>query len=167
VRPRLAGTPLPLVAAIAAIAIAAIAGWAEWQPLRSDDATNAGAIALGDAVDAENVGQMPLANREYAVARADLLAAISRDPLDITPLGQLGAVYAARGENRLAQATFDREVALQPSNTQSWQDLAYYESGLNTTAGKRAAYNAFAVALYLDPQNLPLKQAFLSLTPSS
>ncbi len=147
------------IAALAAIACAALIAWAQWQPLRSEDATNAGATELGNAVTASFNGDSALAAREYAVARTNLLAAIARNPLDITPLQQLGQYYANVGDDRAARATFLREIALQPSNAQSWWDLALYES----TVDKRAAYSAYSVALYLDPQDHVLQREFLSL----
>jgi len=154
----------PVAAAAAtAIAIAAIAAWAQWQPLRSEAATNAASIELGNGASAAIDGQSALAARYYAAARADALSAISRNPLDITALNQLGTYYADIGNDGLAQATIEREVALQPSNAQSWWDLADYESSLGTTAGYEAAYSDFSVALYLDPQDLDLKRDFLSL----
>jgi hypothetical protein len=164
-RPLLGRAPTPLAAAAAATAIAAAAlvAWAQWQPLRSEDATNAAAVALGNGVTASLSGQNALAEREYAAARAYALTAIARDPLDVTPLSQLGQYYANIGDDRAAQATFEREVMLQPSNAQSWRDLAEYESTLGTTAGKRAAYNAYSVALYLDPQDYVLQREFLSV----
>jgi hypothetical protein len=160
---RVARAPLAVTAAIAAIAIAAIAAWAQWQPLRSEDASNAAAIDLGNGVVAATVGHNAEAQRDYARGRAEALSAIARDPLDITPLEQLGLYYADVGANRLAQATFEREVALQPSNEASWLDLANYESNLDTAAGNAAAYGAFSVALYLDPRDPTLQQQFLAL----
>ena len=81
----------------------------------------------------------------------------------ITGLQQLGAYYTAVGNDPAARATYEREVALQPSNSQSWWDLAFYESGLGTRTGDCAAYRAYATALYLQPQNLLLQREFLSL----
>jgi hypothetical protein len=155
--------PLAVAAATAAIAAAALVAWAQWQPLRSEDATNTAAVDLVNGVTASYSGQNALARRDYAAARAAALAAISRDPLDITPLSQLGQYYANVGDDRAAQATFEREVKLQPSNAQSWWDFADYESTLPTPAGKRAAYNAYSVALYLDPQDHVLQREFLSV----
>ena len=163
-RPRGSRARLGAAGAVAAIAIAAIAAWAQWQPLRSADASNASAIALGNAVVDASTGQNARAAREYAAARADALAALSRNPLDITGLAQLATYYSNVGNDRLARATYEREVRLQPANAQAWWDLADYEAGLGTTAGNRAAYRAFSVALYLNPQNLFLQQDFLRLS---
>ena len=79
-----------------------------------------GSVALGNGLATSGKA----AARQFAIARADELTAIARDPLDITPLAFLGDIYAAQGHDRLAQATFEREVALAPSNAQSWWDLA-------------------------------------------
>jgi tetratricopeptide (TPR) repeat protein len=152
-------TPLAVAGAVAAIAISAMIAWAQWQPLRSEQATNASATELGNAVAAVYGGQTALARREYAAARADALTAIARNPLDITPLAQLGLYYANVGDDRDALATFRREIALQPSNAQSWWDLANYESNVD----KRAAYRAYSIALYLDPRDHDLQRDFLSV----
>jgi tetratricopeptide (TPR) repeat protein len=155
---------LAAAGAVAAIAIAALAAWAQWQPLRSADASSASAIALVNAVVDTSTGQSARARSEYGAARAGALTAISRNPLDITALAQLALYYAAVGDDRAAKATFERELALQPSNATSWQDLAEYEANLNTRAARRAAYRAYSTALYLDPQDLFLQREFLSLS---
>ncbi len=154
------------VAAIAgaAIAVAAMVAWAQWQPLRAEAATNAASIGLGNGAAAAIDGQSALAARYYAAARADALAAISRNPLDITPIDELGLYYYDTGDDRAAQATFEREIALQPSNAQSWRDLAEYEASLGTAVGDEAAYNDYSAALYLDPQDHTLQQEFLALS---
>ena len=54
----------------------------------------------------------------------------------------LGQIYVDLGENRLAKATFEREVALQPSNAQSWQDLADYYQGLPGRAARATPHGA-------------------------
>ena len=94
-------------------------------------------------------------------ARADELAAVARDPLDITPLEVLGQTYVDLGESRLAKATFEHEVELQPSNAQSWIDLATYYQGLPGRAASHAATRALATALYLGPWIPALKQLYL------
>ncbi len=144
-RPALAGISRPAAAcALAAIAAALLIAWAQWQPLRSEQAATAGAIALGDSFGAPAAQSARL----LASARADELAAVARNPLDITPLAYLGQAYAQLGEDRLARATFQREVALAPSNAQSWIDLATFFTGVGNHAAARSAYRT---ALYLGP----------------
>jgi hypothetical protein len=133
---RLARSPLAAAGAAVAIAVALVVSWSQWQPLRSEQAATAGSIALS--------------NGRIAIAQADELAATARDPLDITPLGYLADTYAQAGRLRLAQATFERAVALQPSNAASWRalwafDLAY-SYDLRTVGD-----HALAVAIYLNP----------------
>jgi tetratricopeptide (TPR) repeat protein len=154
-------SPWLLGATAAAIAVAALIAWTQWQPLRSEQATNAGLDAYGNAITELDAGHTTRADRLLAVAQADDQAAISRDPLDITPVGQLGWVYADEYRPALAQATFEREVKLQPSNFQSWYDLADYE--VDVAGEREAAYRAYATALYLNPEDGPLKSTFIQL----
>lgn len=152
-------SPLAAASALAAIAVALMLAWTQWQPLRSEQAATAGVIALDNSL----VATPAQAARLLATAKADELAAVSRNPLDITPLEYLGETYVQLLQDRLAKATFDREVALQPSNAQSWIDLASYYTG----AGRHhAATNALATALYLAPWFPALEKRYLeSLKP--
>jgi hypothetical protein len=127
---RLTGSPAAAAAAAAAIALALVIAWSQWQPLRSQQAASAGADAL--------------ANGNVNTARADELAAIARNPLDITPLIYLGDSYARAGRLGLAQATFDRAIALQPSNAASWKALWQFDTQNNydPLAGQHALYAA-------------------------
>jgi tetratricopeptide (TPR) repeat protein len=160
-----AARPLAIAAALAALAIAFLTAWAQWQPLRSEQATDAGNIALGNAQSAITNGDTAQGRRELAIARQDELTAIARNPLDITPLSALGYVYAFAGQDNLAHATFLREVRLQPSNTNAWQDLAQYYSAVGDYA---AATDALGTALYLAPQQPDLKRQYLeTLTQAS
>jgi len=154
-------SPWLLGAAAAAIMLAALIAWTQWQPLRSQDAANAGELVLYDANLALDAGQVGRGDRLLATAQADAQTAISRDPLDITPLWLLGTVYSGEYRPALARATFEREVKLQPSNFQSWYDLAYYEAGV--PGEREAAYRAYATALYLNPEDRSLKSTFIAL----
>ncbi len=71
------------------------------------------------------------------------------------------------GENRLAKATFEREVELQPSNALSWRDLATYYQGLGNRTASHTASSALATALYLGPWIPNLKQLYLESLKSS
>ena len=157
---RLRRTPLLAAAAVAAVAVALATAWAQWQPLRSEQAANAGAVALSSAEIALNTkGQHAQANRLLSLARADEQTAVARNPLDIIPLAFLGDVYSAQGNDAAAARTFAREVTLQPSNAQTWDDLGLYY--LN--AGKRAmAQSAFATELYLNPQDPSVKDEYIA-----
>ena len=110
---RLAGSPVAAATAAGAIALALVIAWSQWQPLRSQQVASAGADAL--------------ASGNVATARADELTAIARNPLDITPLIYLGDSYAQAGKLGFAQATFERAVALQPSNAASWKALWQFD----------------------------------------
>jgi len=154
---RLARSPALAGCALAAIAVSLMIAWTQWQPLRSEQAATAGAIAIANAYSASPAQSARL----LASARADELAAVSRDPLDIAPLFDLGETYSQLNENRLAKATFEREVELQPSNALSWIDLASYYEGLPGRAASNAASSALATALYLGPWIPGLNKTYL------
>ena len=134
---RLAGSPLAAAGAASAVALALVVAWSQWQPLRSEQAATAGSIAL--------------ANGNRATARADELTAISRNPLDITPLVYLADSYAQDGRLRLAQATYERAVALQPSNSASWEALWWFDHDYSYDL--KVGYQALATAYHLNPWN--------------
>ena len=160
---RLARSPIAAATAAAAIALALIIGWSQWQPLRSEQAATAGSLALGNAETALTNGNSTLARREIAAARAHELTAIARNPLDITPLVYLGYSYAQAGKLRLAQATFDRAIALQPSNAASWKALWEFDSSwsYDLSAGEHALY----AAIDLNPWDPVLLKQSIELTP--
>jgi cytochrome c-type biogenesis protein CcmH/NrfG len=162
---RLARSPFAAATAAAAIALALIIGWSQWQPLRSEQAATAGSLALGNAEIALANGNNALARREIATARARELTAIARNPLDITPLVYLGYSYAQAGKLRLAQATFDHAIALQPSNAASWKALWEFDSSwsYDLSAGEHALY----AAIDLNPWDPVLLKQSIELTPIS
>jgi hypothetical protein len=158
-RRRLQRSPAAALCALAALAVALLVAWTQWQPLRSEQAANAGATLLDDSYAALGAKSLRLARE----ARDLELTAVSRDPLDIGPLDNLALAYVALGQDRLAQRTFEREVQLQPSNAYAWRDLGlgYQQLGM-----KRAATSALATALYLGPWVPDAKKLYLeSLTP--
>ena len=142
---------MPAATAAAAVALALVIGWSQWQPLRSEQAATDGATALA-------------AGRINA-ARTDELTAIARNPLDITPLIYLGDSYAQAGRLRLAQATFDRAVALQPSNAASWKAL--WEFDRNWSYDLSAGEHALYAAIDLNPWDPVLLKQSIQLTPIS
>src|ERR1019366_9492867 len=97
---RLGRSPLAAAGAATAIAVALVIAWSQWQPLRSEQVAAARSLELGAAI-ALNSSDTAAARRELAVARADELAAVSRDPLDITPLINLAGVYIQAGDTTL------------------------------------------------------------------
>jgi len=146
---RLGRSPVAAAGAAAAIAVALVVAWSQWQPLRSEQIAAAGSLALGNA-DTELISNHNRAgSRDLAVARADELAAIKRDPLDITPLINLAGVYVQAGDTALAQQTLERAVTLQPSNAASWFALWELDNPIPRYA--KVAAQALAVAYRLSP----------------
>jgi O-Antigen ligase len=148
---RLANAPFATAGAAAAIAVALIVAWSQWQPLRGEQAANAGSSVLDDAIVAFGAGSTALGNRDIAIARADEVAAIAHDPLDITPLKYLADVYVQEGQLGRAEATLLKAVTLQPSNSAGWFNLWTFENNTsyNTAIGNRA----LAIAIHLNPSN--------------
>jgi cytochrome c-type biogenesis protein CcmH/NrfG len=139
-----AAGPVRLGVAAAIVVVALLATWAEWQPLRSVYAGN-------DALGALN---------QPATAQADLQNAINRDPVSVEPLFELAAVQSSAGRRAAAHATLIRAVRLQPSNPQTWGQLAGFD--LYTLGDAKSALADLRAALYLDPQNTDLQGEFVA-----
>jgi hypothetical protein len=139
-----AAGPVRLGVAAAIVIVALLAAWAEWQPLRSVYAGN-------DALGALN---------RPATAQADLQNAINRDPVSVDPLFELAAVQSSAGRRAAAHATLIRAVRLQPSNPQTWAQLAGFD--LYTLGDAKSALADLRAALYLDPQNADLQGEFVA-----
>jgi O-antigen ligase len=154
---RLANSPAAAAGAAAAIAVALVVAWSQWQPLRAEQAASAGSLALGNAADAQSSHNNAAANREIAIAIADELTAIARDPLDITPMIDLAGAYAHAGKVAMAQTELERAVALQPSNAASWFELWQFDSII--PADVKIGEQALAVAYHLDPYDPGLTAA--------
>jgi O-antigen ligase len=159
---RLLGSPAAAAGAAAAIAIALVLAWSQWQPLRSEQAATAGSLALGNADAAFYLNDTSAASRDLARARADYLAARSRDPLDITPLIGLAGVYNNEVKPQLAQQTLELAVALQPSNAASWFAL-WLLDGSTTKVGLAA----LAAAHHLYPYDPDLPRSALEKSGAS
>jgi O-antigen ligase len=159
---RLLGSPAAAAGAAAAIAIALVLAWSQWQPLRSEQAATAGSLALGNADAAFYLNNTSAASRDLARARADYLAARSRDPLDITPLIGLAGVYNNEVKPQLAQQTLELAVALQPSNAASWFAL-WLLDGSTTKVGLAA----LAAAHHLYPYDPDLPRSALEKSGAS
>jgi O-antigen ligase/cytochrome c-type biogenesis protein CcmH/NrfG len=118
----------------AVIVAALLATWSQWQPQRSEEAAQ-----RADA-------QLKAHHEPAALAAAD--SAVSRDPLSIWALFTLANVQSGAGETRLAHATLEKAVRIQPSNPQAWLALGRYELQDGDAAG---AVGALQAAIYLNP----------------
>jgi hypothetical protein len=134
--------PVRVGIAIAVVAGALLAAWTEWQPQRSVDASERALILLP---------HNPVA------ARAAAQAGVERDPLSAQALFTLSAVEHATGEGALARATLQKAVQLQPSNPQTWLTLGQYDM----TSYPREAVSALRAAVYLDPESIPVQNAYV------
>jgi hypothetical protein len=128
------GYPRMLVAGMV-IAGALLAAWSQWQPQRSES-TRQDALAL--------LASNPLA------ANAAAHAAVAQDPLSAEALFTLATVQHASGRSALARTTLERAVRLQPSNPQTWLELARYD----LTSNPPAALKELQAAIYLNPESI-------------
>jgi O-antigen ligase len=127
----------PRVALAAVVILAALlAAWAQWEPQRSEEARTQ-ALALAES------------GRLHAAANAARSAA-SRDPLSAEALTALADVQSAAGNPALARATLQRAVRLQPSNPQTWLELARADLQEHPSA----ALKELQAAIYLNPQSI-------------
>ncbi|HTD58596.1 MAG TPA: O-antigen ligase family protein, partial [Solirubrobacteraceae bacterium] len=134
--------PVRVAIAIAVVAGALLAAWTEWQPQRSVDAGEQALVLL---------------QRNPVAARAAARAAVDRDPLSAQALFTLSAVEHATGEGALARATLQKAVQLQPSNPQTWLTLGEYDM----TSNPQAAVGELRAAVYLDPDSVPIQNAYV------
>jgi hypothetical protein len=108
--------PLPLGRIAAAIGVAAaalIVAWFVWQPLHSSDQVTAaiGAMTRGDA----------------PAALAEARSAAGSNPVSVDPLWELSAIYSALGNQAASRAELVKATSLQPSNSETWQQLGSYD----------------------------------------
>jgi tetratricopeptide (TPR) repeat protein len=146
---RLAHSPPAAAAAAVAIALALVVAWSQWQPLRSEQAYNAGLDAL--------------ANGQLKHAIADESTAVARDGLDLSPQTTLAYAYAQDGRYQLAQRMLEQSVAQQPSNAASWLALVQYDISPYAQFiphARSIAEHALAQERYLNPQD-PGRQTLL------
>jgi hypothetical protein len=134
--------PMRIGIVVAVVAGVLLAAWTEWQPQRSVDASER-ALAL-----------LP---RDPVAARAAAQAGVDRDPLSAQALFTLSAVEHATGESALARATLQKAVRLQPSNPQTWLTLGQYDM----TSNPREAVSELRAAVYLDPESVPIQNAYV------
>ena len=124
-------------AAATLVVVALVAAWAVWQPQRAAQAGDASLASLSDG--------------RAADALVQARAAHDRDPLALEPLFDLASAQDAAGQRAAAQQTYSQAVRLQPSNPESWRQLADYQ--LNTLNQPSPAFAALRAALFLDPRN--------------
>jgi hypothetical protein len=151
-RPRLAALRDRRLGALAAATVlfTLLTVWSQWQPLRSNESANSAQVAN--------------AAHNYVLARSDAESAVSEDPLDYQPLVELAAAQAGLHQLSAARATIERAVELQPSNPETWYDLAYFDFyALDAPA---AALRDLAPAIYLDPQSGYFQQLYTGLLPA-
>jgi O-Antigen ligase len=134
-RPLGAVGPMRLGIAAAVVVGTVMAVWSQWQPQRSVDASQE-ALAL-------------LASHPRA-ALASAQTAVSRDPLSAQALITLATVQQRMGRSVLARATLERAVHLQPSNPQTWLELARYDLHRDP----RAALKELQAVIYLNPESV-------------
>lgn len=125
--------------AAGAVVIALIVAWMQWQPLRSYNSYNAAETALG--------------NHKYEVAVADARSAHSENGLDFWPLVWLAYAQFDMHHEQAAYGTIVRAVKLQPSNPETWYQLAYFD--FNELDQPKAALKEDERAIFLDPQDDP------------
>ena len=127
----------PRLALAGVVVLAALlAAWTQWQPQRSEEA-RAQALALAEA-----------GHRQAAIEAAH--TAVSRDPLSPEARFALAAVQAAAGLDVSARSTLQDAVKLQPSNPQTWLELARYD----VRERPRAALKELQAAVYLNPESI-------------
>ena len=122
--------------ASAVILAALLAAWAEWQPQRSEEARGE-ALAFAEG-------------SHLSAAISSAQSAVSRDPLSAEALFSLAEVQQIQGQHALARATLERAVRLQPSNPQTWLELARHDLSVNPGA----AVKELQAAIYLNPESI-------------
>lgn len=111
---------------------ALLAAWSQWQPQRS---VNASQEALA------------LASTDPRAALAKAQTGVARDPLSVQALFTLATIQQVAGEPTLARATLQRAVRLQPSNPQTWLELARHDLSTDPAA----ALKELQASIYLNP----------------
>jgi len=120
---------------VAVIVAALLAAWSQWQPQRAEDAREQ---ALG----------LLASNRPAAAAAA--ARAVARDPLSVEALFTQADVQKVSGQQALARATLQRAVRLQPSNPQTWLELARFD----LAGDPKSALAELQATIYLNPESI-------------
>jgi cytochrome c-type biogenesis protein CcmH/NrfG len=105
-----------------------------WQPLRSSDQVSA-------AIDA-------LTRGDTEAALADANNAAASDPVSVEPLWELSAIYGALGDKSASRRELLKAVQLQPSNAQTWAQLASFD--LRAHSGRQLVLVELQIAVRLD-----------------
>jgi hypothetical protein len=117
----------------ALVAIALLGAWTTWQPLRSANALSA---SLDDA-----------ARGDSGAAFTEARDAADLDPVSISPLQILAALYTRVGDPASARGELVQATRLQPKNSESWLSLGQFD--LQRHQPQRA-YGSLLRALRLD-----------------
>ncbi len=117
------------------IVAALLAAWTQWQPQRAEDARQKALAQLADG------------NRVAASSAAH--TAVARDPLSAEALFTLADVQKASGQAAVARGTLTEAVRLQPSNPQTWLELARFDL---RGAHPKLALDELRGAIYLNPE---------------
>lgn len=131
--------PLRLGAAALVAAIAVVAAWTTWQPLRADRAT----AQVQATATAE-----PLTN---AAALKEARRAADINPLSVQPLYAEAYVHVLAGRQAEGRDALVAAVRLQPSNADTWLQLADYT--VNQLNRPKVALRLLGPALYLNPNS--------------
>jgi tetratricopeptide (TPR) repeat protein len=143
--------------AAAAVALALVVAWSQWQPLRSQDSSNDAYTALVNGGAAGGAAAVP----DYRLAEADARSAIAENPLDYTPLVWLADAQADLHHPEQGYATIVRAVQLQPSNPQTWYDLAYFDA--YQLGDAKSGLRVLSRSLFLYPEYSYAQQLYLTL----
>jgi hypothetical protein len=117
------------------IVAALLAAWTQWQPQRSEDARQQALALLAT-------------NKPAALAAAN--RAVARDPLSAEARFTLADVQQVSGQHAQARDTLRNAVSKQPSNPQTWLELARFD----LAAQPSSALSELQAAIYLDPESI-------------
>lgn len=98
-----------------------------------------------------NAGQHALADELLSRAVA------MTDSLDVEPLGYLAFVRIQSEDLEGARAILDKQLALDPSNAEAWEYMAYVRRDLGDTAGSAEAFEK-AQSIPFDLQQISMSQ---------
>src|SRR5688572_1295552 len=98
-----------------------------------------------------NAGQHELADELLS------RAVVMTDSLDVEPLGYLAFVRIQNEDLEGAKVILDKQLALDPSNAEAWEYLAYVRRDLGDTAGSAEAFEK-AQSIPLDLQQIAMSQ---------
>jgi Tfp pilus assembly protein PilF len=95
---------------------------------------------------------------QYALADELLSRAVTMtDSLDVEPLGYLAFVRIQSEDLEGARVILDKQLALDPSNAEAWEYMAYVKRDLGDTAGSAEAFEK-AQSIPLELQQISMSQ---------